>query len=61
MSDQQFLTNTEVAKRYGVNSVTLWRWRKEDPSFPAARMIGPHPRWSIEDLVEWENSRQEVK
>lgn len=53
-----FLTDKQAAERYGVNRVTIWRWRKTDPSFPAPVMLSPGcVRFRLADLEAWEAAK----
>jgi predicted DNA-binding transcriptional regulator AlpA len=54
---EQFLPARQVWKRYGVTSMTLWRWLKNtDLKFPQPMHIGRLRYWRVSDLVEWERS-----
>ena len=56
-STEQFLPARRVWERYGVTSMTLWRWLKDaDLKFPQPMRIGRLRYWRISDLVEWERS-----
>lgn len=46
-----FLSDVEVAKRYGVSRPTIWRWCQTNPGFPAPKQISPGTtRWALSDL-----------
>lgn len=50
-----FLSDTQVAARYGVSRVSIWRWRKTDPTFPQPTTFSPGcVRWKLADLEAWE-------
>lgn len=50
-----FLSDAQVAERYGVSRVTVWRWRKTDPTFPQPTTFSPGcVRWKLADLEAWE-------
>ena len=56
-STEQFLPARRVWERYGVTSMTLWRWLKDaDLKFPHPMRIGRLRYWRVSDLVEWERS-----
>jgi predicted DNA-binding transcriptional regulator AlpA len=56
-SAEQFLPARQVWGRYGVTSMTLWRWLRDvDLGFPHPMCIGRHRYWRVSDLVEWERS-----
>lgn len=49
-SEPQFLTVTQVAKRYAVSTATIWRWGRAD-AFPPPVGIGTKStRWRISDV-----------
>lgn len=53
-SQQKFLRDTDVAARFGVARVTVWRWSRET-DFPAPiRLPGRCTRWSIWEIEKWE-------
>lgn len=53
--DDRYLTDREVAKRYGVSRATIWRWRNNDPHFPQPIVVSPGTtRWALSCLLEWE-------
>jgi predicted DNA-binding transcriptional regulator AlpA len=50
-----FLSDLDVAKRYGVSRPTVWRWRKTNPDFPDPVLISPGTtRWKLSDLLAFE-------
>jgi predicted DNA-binding transcriptional regulator AlpA len=57
-SAEQFLPARQVWERYGVTSMSLWRWLKDaDLKFPQPMRIGRLRYWRLNDLVAWEKSR----
>ena len=55
---KQFLPARQVWERYGVTSMTLWRWLKDaDLNFPQPMRIGRLRYWGLSDLLAWEKSR----
>jgi predicted DNA-binding transcriptional regulator AlpA len=56
-----FLQDTQVAHRYGVCRVSIWRWLKADSTFPKPFKLSPGcVRWRLADLEAWEAARSEV-
>ena len=54
-----YLTDKQVAERYGVSRVTIWRWVKVDPAFPRPVSLSPgSSRWKAADIEAWEASRE---
>ncbi|MBY6158895.1 helix-turn-helix transcriptional regulator [Pseudooceanicola nitratireducens] len=55
---QTYLTDLQVAARYGVHRSTPWRWAKTDPTFPQPITLTPGcTRWKLADLEIWETAR----
>jgi predicted DNA-binding transcriptional regulator AlpA len=53
-----FLPAREVWQRYGVTSMSLHRWvRDEKLRFPAPVYIGRFRYWRLADLEAWERER----
>ncbi|MEV8468637.1 AlpA family phage regulatory protein [Fluviibacterium sp. DFM31] len=54
-----FLSDTQLAQRYGVHRSTPWRWLKTDPNFPSPFTLSPGcTRWRLADLEKWEAARK---
>jgi predicted DNA-binding transcriptional regulator AlpA len=49
-----FLPARKVWERYGVTSMTLWRWIHDDKLFPPPVYIRRFRYWRLSDLVAWE-------
>jgi len=50
-----FMTVDEVAQRYSVSNATVWRWVKNDPSFPEPiKLSAGTSRWAEEQLRAFE-------
>lgn len=53
-----YLSDTQVAHRYGVHRSTPWRWAKSDPNFPSPVTLTPGcTRWKLADLEAWEAAK----
>lgn len=53
-----YLSDTQLAARYGVHRSTPWRWAKTDPDFPQPVALTPGcTRWKLSDIEAWEASR----
>ena len=53
-----YLSDRQLAERFGVNHLTIWRWHREDPTFPRAVKLGPATtRWKLSEIEAWEKSR----
>ena len=59
MSDQKLaLTISEAAAALSVSRQTIWRWTRDDPTFPLFR-IGRSVRISTEGLRQWVQQQTE--
>ncbi|QDY69804.1 helix-turn-helix transcriptional regulator [Qingshengfaniella alkalisoli] len=58
LNGQTFLRDTQVAQRYGVSRVTIWRWVKDGHAFPKPiKLTDAVTRWKLSDLEAWEAAR----
>lgn len=56
-----YLSDKDVALRYGVTPNTIWRWSRTDPDFPKPVQLTPGcTRWMLADLEAWEASKRPV-
>jgi len=51
---REFLSASEVAKRYGVSVSTVWNWLQQGNLPEPYRFSKSCTRWKIEDLIEHE-------
>lgn len=57
-ANDRFLPARSVWERYGITSMTLWRWaRDKEMGFPEPVYFGRFRHWRLSDLVAWEASR----
>jgi hypothetical protein len=57
-----FLPARAVWERYGVTSMSLHRWLKDQSlGFPAPVYLGRFRYWKLADLIKWEGSRRTGK
>jgi prophage regulatory protein len=55
MNHQTYLSDTDIAQRYGVSRTTIWRWHRERPIFPRAFKLSPNcTRWKLSEIIAWE-------
>ena len=55
---ETYVTDTQVAARYGVHRTTPWRWAKTDPAFPNPVNLTPGcTRWKLSEIEAWEHSK----
>lgn len=61
MTTPIYLTDNQVAARYGVSKPTVWRWVRTNPNFPAPVKLSTNcSRWTLASLESWESARQGV-
>lgn len=54
----RYLTDRQLAERYGVNRATIWRWSQAG-RFPKPVQLTPGTtRWSLEDVERHERERE---
>ena len=54
-----FLSDDQIAKRYGVTRQTVWRWAANDPNFPKPiKLSAGCTRWKLADLQAWESGKE---
>lgn len=59
MGCTMFVSDKQLATRYGVTRPTIWRWVKTDPTFPRPVSLSPGcTRWKAADVEAWEESRE---
>jgi len=52
-----YLSDTQVAKKYGVHRTTVWRWVKNE-SFPKPIKLSVGcTRWADKKIQDWEEKR----
>lgn len=53
-----FISDLQVAQRYGVHRMTAWRWLKSDPTFPRPVKLSPGcTRWKLSEIEVWEKQK----
>lgn len=58
---ETFLSDNDLAKRYGVSRQTVWRWHRDQPDFPRVVKLTPGcARWRLSEIEAWEKARAEV-
>lgn len=54
-----FLKDVDLAARFGVSRVTIWRWAREG-RLPSPVRLGPgSTRWRRTEIEQWEGTLQE--
>lgn len=55
---ETYLSDTNLAARYGVHRATPWRWAKTDETFPKPVKLSPQcSRWKLSEIEAWEANR----
>ncbi len=53
-----YLSDVQLAARYGVHRSTPWRWCKSDPTFPRPVKLTPGcTRWKLSEIEAWETAK----
>lgn len=61
MDAHMFLSDKQVAERFGVTRFTVWRWHRQDKNFPRSVSLSSGcTRWKLDDLEDWERRRAEL-
>lgn len=54
-----YISDRQLAARYGVSRPTIWAWAKSDDSFPRPKKLSPGcTRWALPEILAWESSRR---
>lgn len=57
----KYVTDKNVAERYGVTVPTIWRWAKSVEGSPQpVKLTGGTTRWRLDELEAWEKSQAKV-
>lgn len=61
MSDT-YLSDLQIARRYGVHRTTMWRWVKANPNFPKPVALSSGcTRWKLSEIIAWEKAKEKTK
>jgi predicted DNA-binding transcriptional regulator AlpA len=57
MNHQTYLSDTDLAQRYGVSRTTIWRWHRNNSDFPRVISLSANTsRWRLADIETWEST-----
>ena len=60
MTEQHYIQDTQLAARFAVSRITIWRWARKG-TFPQPIKLTPGcTRWRLADVEHWENERGAV-
>lgn len=55
---ETYISDIQLAARYGVHRTTPWRWVKTDPAFPQpVKLSAQCSRWKLSEIEAWEHTR----
>lgn len=54
MSQQQFLSDKDLAARWGVHRATPWEWLKQGRIPAPVKLSARCTRWKLADIEAWE-------
>lgn len=58
---ETYISDAQIAARFGVHRSTPWRWVKHDDQFPApVKLSRGVTRWKLSDIEAWEKTRARV-
>lgn len=56
-----YLSDAQLAARYGVHRATIWRWTNTDPDFPQPVRLSPQcTRWKCSQVDAWEKAKADA-
>lgn len=59
--NETYLSDLQLAARYSVNRITIWRWQRTNQSFPRSVTLSPGcTRWKLSEIEAWEAAQAEV-
>ena len=57
---EKFLSDAQLAVRFGVHRATIWRWVSTHPTFPKPKKLSPGcTRWKLSQICAWEAENDE--
>lgn len=59
MSVETYLSDKQVADRYGIGRATTWRWVKKIDFPKPIKLSEGCTRWKLSDLLKWEAEKNE--
>ena len=55
---ETFLSDINLALRWGVSRQTVWRWHRLNPEFPrSVKLSSQITRWRMTEIAAWEANR----
>lgn len=57
-----YLSDKQLAARFYVSRLTIWRWHRTDPTFPRSVSLSPQcTRWRLDEIEAWERERDRAQ
>lgn len=57
-----YLSDKQLAIRWGISRPTVWRWAKTDPTFPPPIKLSPQcTRWNLSEIEAWEKTKADAE
>ena len=61
-SKNLFLSDNQLAERFGIARGTVWRWNRENPSFPKPlKLSSGCTRWALNEITEYEKTQASLR
>ena len=57
LADERFLTDKQVAARYGVHHITPWTWARKGAFPQPVKLTSRCTRWRLSDVLAWEGEK----
>jgi prophage regulatory protein len=58
---ETYLSDIQLAARFGVHRATPWRWAKHNRDFPKAISLSAGcARWKLSEIEAWESAKTET-
>jgi len=58
MDQERYLSDSELADRFGIARTSVWRWVRTAPDFPKPlKLSAGCTRWKASEIATWEASR----
>lgn len=53
-----FVSDAQLAARFGTSRQTVWGWARNDPTFPKPIKLSPGcTRWKLAEIEAWEAAK----
>jgi len=53
-----YLSDRQVAERYSVNRISIWRWVKNENFPKPIKLTSGCTRWKLSDIETWEETEE---